>query len=193
MLNVFIGQRVRELRKERGLTQAELADRAGLSDKRVISQMELGNHTPSAFSIEKLARALGVEAGDLFPKDLARSQQEREQRVLVAKLIAQMREVLAELVPPEEVHPSRAEYIAKLVDNIFVDGMALHGRWDPHSLGYDKVPGLKDYDAALTDWLNYALELLKEAREKEARAEDPNRSRVAGLTLIIDSLERRVA
>lgn len=193
MLNAYMGQRVRDLRTERGLTQTELAQRSGLADKRVVSQLELGRHTPSAATVEKLARGLGVEPGELFPKAKARSQREFEERELVAKIIAGTHRLLAELVRPAEVDPLRAEFIAGEVDGILADGLALRLLWDPEGRDPEKVPGVEALDVTLHYWAQYVLALLKGAREKEARSEEPDENRLAGLNLIIDSFERRVA
>jgi transcriptional regulator with XRE-family HTH domain len=63
----LIGEEVRLLREEMGLTGAQLAARAGLAPS-AVSQIETGKRTPSSTSVAKLAEALGVEPGDLFPK-----------------------------------------------------------------------------------------------------------------------------
>ena len=58
---------MRRLRKQRGLTQAKLAVQAGL-DPSSLSQIETGARQPNTRTLEKLARVLGVEVVDLFPK-----------------------------------------------------------------------------------------------------------------------------
>jgi transcriptional regulator with XRE-family HTH domain len=63
----MIGERVRRKREQIGLTGAQLAERAGMAPS-AVSQIETGRRSPSATSVMKLAEALGVEAGDLFPK-----------------------------------------------------------------------------------------------------------------------------
>jgi transcriptional regulator with XRE-family HTH domain len=63
----MIGQEVRRRREELGLTGAELAARSGLSPG-AISQIENGKRTPSSTTVMKLARGLGVEVGELYPK-----------------------------------------------------------------------------------------------------------------------------
>lgn len=78
---VNFGQRVRDLRKTRGLTQRELAARAGVSCA-YISKLETGSLTPPRHKvIHSLARTLGAteaETDELFglagklPPDLAR-------------------------------------------------------------------------------------------------------------------------
>lgn len=59
-------RRIRELRKERGLTQAQLAERAGLPQS-YISRLENGEHSPTAKTITKLAEGLGVSANEIDP------------------------------------------------------------------------------------------------------------------------------
>ena len=54
-----LGERVRKLRALRGLTQAELADRASLSEE-WLRRIERGTTSPSFDTIEALGRALNV-------------------------------------------------------------------------------------------------------------------------------------
>ena len=71
---------IRRLRRERGWNQTELAFHAGLAPS-VISQVENGKRDPSAGTLRKLANALEVEVGDLFPKaELPLPFEEVEQR-----------------------------------------------------------------------------------------------------------------
>lgn len=57
--------RVREIRKNRGLLQQQLADRAGVS-MQTISNLENGRHVPDTSTLLKIAKALGVSLGDLL-------------------------------------------------------------------------------------------------------------------------------
>ena len=66
-----IGVQVRRLRTEQRFSQEELARRAGLS-RTAVARIERGERSPAAESIERIARALDVEPGELFPKVLAR-------------------------------------------------------------------------------------------------------------------------
>jgi transcriptional regulator with XRE-family HTH domain len=60
-----LGQRVRELRKERRFSQTELAIRAGVA-RNTLNRIENGHLMPTAPVIEQLAEALDVVPGALF-------------------------------------------------------------------------------------------------------------------------------
>ena len=59
-----VGERVRELRSDRGLTQLRLAERAGIS-RPSIANVEAGRQNVSLRQLCALAAALGVEVEDL--------------------------------------------------------------------------------------------------------------------------------
>jgi transcriptional regulator with XRE-family HTH domain len=59
------GERVRQLRKEKGWTQRELADHADL-DFTFLSKLENDKETASEKTIRSLATALGVEPEELI-------------------------------------------------------------------------------------------------------------------------------
>ena len=59
------GQRLRELRHEKGLSQEELALQCGL-DRSYVGQIERGERNLSLENIHKLADALGVPASELL-------------------------------------------------------------------------------------------------------------------------------
>jgi transcriptional regulator with XRE-family HTH domain len=54
------GQRVKSLRKEKGMSQEELAEKSGLN-RPYISAIEQGKRNVSLEVMEKLAEAMGVE------------------------------------------------------------------------------------------------------------------------------------
>ncbi len=60
--NPTFGQRLRTLREEAGLTQQQLADRAGMT-KGAISRIEADKRSPIWETVISLARALGVPVG----------------------------------------------------------------------------------------------------------------------------------
>ena len=59
------GQRVRELRKKKGLSQEHLAELSGLH-RTYISDVERGKRNVSLRIVERLAEALYVRVGTLF-------------------------------------------------------------------------------------------------------------------------------
>lgn len=58
------GERIKSLRKEKGLTQAELAEQSGLSI-RTMQRIENKEVNPSAYSLKMLSKALEVDLEDL--------------------------------------------------------------------------------------------------------------------------------
>jgi transcriptional regulator with XRE-family HTH domain len=65
MLQKKLGQRIAELRRNRGLTQVQLARAVGGSME-FISRLERGVNAPSVAWLEDFAKALKVEVVDLF-------------------------------------------------------------------------------------------------------------------------------
>lgn len=65
MSNSSFGQRLKTLRKSKGITQEELADRLELSIM-TVRRWEWGERTPRVDDIKKLALALGVSDSDLL-------------------------------------------------------------------------------------------------------------------------------
>lgn len=64
-ISKIVGDRIRILRTEKGLSQEELAHRAGVSTSHV-GKLERGEKNPSLSSIEKVINALEITFEDLF-------------------------------------------------------------------------------------------------------------------------------
>lgn len=64
-IKVLFGRKIREYRKRKKLTQAELAELVNVDDKH-ISCIESGKSFPSPDLIERLSIALNIEPKDLF-------------------------------------------------------------------------------------------------------------------------------
>ncbi len=64
-IRVRFGRRVREIRQERGLSQEELAFKAGLH-RTYVSSAERGQRNVGLVNIERLAQALDIDICDLF-------------------------------------------------------------------------------------------------------------------------------
>jgi transcriptional regulator with XRE-family HTH domain len=61
----LLGERVRELRQKRGLTQVDLGERLGLPQSRV-SEIEKGSRVPNLETILRLALALDCKVSKLM-------------------------------------------------------------------------------------------------------------------------------
>ncbi|WP_092359852.1 helix-turn-helix domain-containing protein [Collimonas sp. OK242] len=64
-LSIHFGERIRKLRKDRGLSQDGFADLCGF-DRTYISGIERGRRNPSLLAIEALANALSVTVAELL-------------------------------------------------------------------------------------------------------------------------------
>ncbi|HVF01224.1 MAG TPA: helix-turn-helix transcriptional regulator [Rubrobacteraceae bacterium] len=62
---VYIGDRLKNLRTRRALTQRELAERAGISAN-ALNRLELDKAEPHMSTLRKLARALEIDPTELI-------------------------------------------------------------------------------------------------------------------------------
>jgi transcriptional regulator with XRE-family HTH domain len=62
---VYIGDRLKNLRVRRALTQQELADRAGIG-KNTVNRIERNEGEPHMSTLRKLANALDVDPSELI-------------------------------------------------------------------------------------------------------------------------------
>ncbi len=74
---MHIGETIVAIRNEKGMTQAELAQKMGVKPQ-TISQYERGIKNPKPATIKKFADALGVDAAELY----ATNAEQREERAL---------------------------------------------------------------------------------------------------------------
>ena len=63
------GRNVKHLRKRRGLTLDDLANRAGIT-KSGLWQIEEGKSSPTVATLEKIGDALGLSVSELVSEDL---------------------------------------------------------------------------------------------------------------------------
>lgn len=64
----LLGKRLREIRKEKGLSQIELEISTGI-DRSDISKIERGIKNIEFITIVKLAAGLNIHIGEFFPKE----------------------------------------------------------------------------------------------------------------------------
>jgi len=60
-----VARNLRRLRQKRGLSQEELADRAGLN-RNYVGMIEREENAPTVDALEQLAKALDINAVELF-------------------------------------------------------------------------------------------------------------------------------
>lgn len=60
-----LGKKLKRARRELGITQEELAERANLS-RAYIGYIEQGKNLPALQTLEKIAKALKIRLSDLF-------------------------------------------------------------------------------------------------------------------------------
>lgn len=65
MNNVKTGNLIKQLRKEKGLTQKDLAERLGITDK-AISKWERGLSSPDIAPLEELSQILDITVLELI-------------------------------------------------------------------------------------------------------------------------------
>jgi len=82
-LKSLLSSNIRLFRVDSGLSQAELAEKAGISTP-YLGAVERGDKWPSPATLAEIAHGLGVEPYDLFKPESASS---REVRKIITKLI----------------------------------------------------------------------------------------------------------
>jgi putative transcriptional regulator len=70
MVKVEFKNRIREVRREKGLRQVDLARMVGVFQSE-ISEIECGKRVPSVYLAKRIAKALGVSLDDLFFLELS--------------------------------------------------------------------------------------------------------------------------
>ncbi len=65
-LSNYIGHQLSLARRQKGLTQAEVAKRAG-TNVNYYAKLERGEAVPSLKMLEKVIKALGVKSSDILP------------------------------------------------------------------------------------------------------------------------------
>ena len=125
-----LGERVRELRRGRGLTLEELAERSGVS-RAMISKVERGEKNPTLVVAAKLAEGLGVTLSQLA------GMEERREVVVVPR---ERRMVMRDPQTGFErqlLSPSFGEKGVEFIRNVIPEG-ATSGEFPPHRRGVEE-------------------------------------------------------
>jgi transcriptional regulator with XRE-family HTH domain len=91
-----LGVRVRDFRKERGLTQRVLACRMNVP-RTYISKVEMGRVVPTLATLWRVAAALGVTVTDLLSDVAERRRDDEAARILEDPFLAEIAQVLDKL------------------------------------------------------------------------------------------------
>ena len=75
-----IGERIKEIRQEKNMTQKELGEKCGLADS-AIRRYELGKANPKKETIQKIANALNIDPFEMATKVLEESINAKEQEL----------------------------------------------------------------------------------------------------------------
>jgi transcriptional regulator with XRE-family HTH domain len=92
-----IGKMIKALRESEGLTQSELAKRAGLTQA-AISQFEEGKRVPSTRAIQKIADGLGVSLDTLVSESSASQQDDPEKEAAIRQLLGLVKDMPADKI-----------------------------------------------------------------------------------------------
>jgi|SRR5215203_812248 len=96
-----VGEQIRRRREDKGWTGLQLAVKAGMAPS-AVSQIETGKRNPNSASLVKLASALGVDVGDLYPKAQATLPLEEEALMAQPRVQGWLRERGAKLALTSE-------------------------------------------------------------------------------------------
>jgi len=88
----LVGQRIREYRLKKGLSQEELAHRAELHTAH-LGRIERGEKNPTLESIEKIANALEISFEELFSFDVEPT---NEKEPMIDKIVSYLRAMTPE-------------------------------------------------------------------------------------------------
>jgi transcriptional regulator with XRE-family HTH domain len=96
MLNLreILANNLKENRRKRGISQAKLAEKAGISTQ-YIAMIELSRQFPTPEVLERIAAALGIEAYELFAVPPS---PENAMERLHKDIIKEVREVIVEML-----------------------------------------------------------------------------------------------
>jgi transcriptional regulator with XRE-family HTH domain len=166
-------EELRHIREGAGLSQSQLARESGV-DRATINKIEQGKRSPSIATLESLARTLGVEVADFFPKAQAPLPLEDARRSGAKKA----EDLLASIGP--------------LYDRYEALGRLLASRWEHDLHSWDeKIPAGKTPDVFdLGRLLEWALSIGGDRIIYESLLEDADRPHREELQDTLRMMER---
>lgn len=177
MANISIGPKIKNLRKEKGLTQEQLAKDLGYSGKSVISHIEKGDADMTYEKMVLLLKKYSLEPSSLFgneivsqnaPKKVVKKQEVKEEPAKDAKRVAiYIHGLNGSAKEAKDFKFLEDKYDVKGLD--YQDGKpwelkdAIQGEFKKLSKGYDEVVVIANSIGAF-----YACEYLSEFKIKQA-------------------------
>ena len=177
MANISIGPKIKNLRKEKGLTQEQLAKDLGYSGKSVISHIEKGDADMTYEKMVLLLKKYSLEPSSLFgneivsqkaPKQVVKKQEVKEEPAKDAKRVAiYIHGLNGSAKEAKDFKFLEDRYDVKGLD--YQDGKpwelkdAIQGEFKKLSKGYDEVVVIANSIGAF-----YACEYLSEFKIKQA-------------------------
>ena len=187
-------ERIRQLRKERGLSQARLAVMADM-DPATLNRLERGTGNPNLKTLERVAEALGVEVADFFPKAPRRSSREPSlfngledaaQAEALQKALAVLFQGLArrgQAIVEQSLREGPSEALSKEVDEYYKEVAALHrikGRRDIFGRDSDELAeaeaAYQEVEDRIQAMLRQDVDATEEERNVAARFKDNSKS-----------------
>jgi transcriptional regulator with XRE-family HTH domain len=169
-----VGEEVKRLRQAKGWTQEQLAVYAG-SSQPTVNLLEAGKRNPSASTLEKLARALGVEVVDLFPKpqELQPSLEDAAQSEALQEALAVLFQGLARRgqgIVEHSLREDPSEALSRELKEYYSEVAALHrikGRRDIFGRDSDELAEAEAAYGEVADRIEAMLRQDVEASEEE--------------------------
>ena len=140
-INKFVGMKIKEFRKNKKLTQQDLADLVGVKNS-AISNYEQGIRIPKRDFLFRVANALGVSIDEFFP---IQSEETSSTLSEINKISSQLEETRQKIVLEtanhqldEQIKKKRLSFFSNKVD---FDKISNIVPYDPNKEGYAPVIG----------------------------------------------------
>lgn len=138
-----IGKFICSLRKEKGMTQADLAEKMGVSIN-AVSKWERGLNLPDASIMQNLCEVLGITLNELFAGE----------RLNENSVITQSEKNLLSLLKMNYAGRKRNRLLAVILSIVLVIAVVLTGRWILIKKGYLPDDQLKYTQVYIADYSN---------------------------------------
>ena len=178
-----IGHNIRGLREQKGWNQTELGFYADTSPS-IISLIENGKRNPSTATLAKIARALGVEVVDLFPKPQApqRSLEDAAQSDALQEALAVLFQGLARRgqgIIEQSLREGPSEALSRELNEYYSEVAALHrlkGRRDIFGRDSDELAeaeaAYEEVESRIQAMLGQDIDATEEERNVASRFKD---------------------